>query len=119
MQEKGKRRISLKLNSRSSSISRSSLLTQLCIHNSISSYQSLPPQRRIQGTLAIVVCWIYVVEEVVDYFAMLVRTLLRQQSKGKGKKEKRIKATGKKRENKTHHAQQQSHTTHPWANSHA
>jgi hypothetical protein len=116
MQEKGKRRISLKLNSRSSSISRSSLLTQLCIHNSISSYQSLPPQRRIQGTLAIVVCWIYVVEEVVDYFAMLVQISLKQQRERyrriEGKRE--VKGVGV-----THHAQQQSHTTHPWANSHA
>jgi hypothetical protein len=116
MQEKGKRRISLKLNSRSSSISGSSLLTQLCIHNSISSYQSLPPQRRIQGTLAIVVCWIYVVEEVVDYFAMLVQISLKQQRERyrriEGKRE--VKGVGV-----THHAQQQSHTTHPWANSHA
>lgn len=61
--------VSLKLHSRSrsSSISRSGLLAQLCIHNSRSSYQSLPPQRWIQGSLAIVVCRVNVVEEVVDY----------------------------------------------------
>jgi hypothetical protein len=68
---------SLELHSRisSSSISRSSLLTQLCIHNGISPYQSLPPHRRIQRSLSIVVCRINVVEEVVNYHIISIKTL--------------------------------------------